>query len=364
MTLPLRKTRVPGGDELRPYLEEIDGNQWYSNYGPLVSRLEEKLEAQFGVPPGCVLTVSSATAGLQLCLRNPAYQNQEAGYCAIPGFAFPAVGCVAEASLSPPVICDVEEATWQLQPTSLPSELIPQLDAAMPVSCFGAPLNVSGWSAFAENSGVSVIFDAAWCFGSLIPAKQPSVVSLHASKVLGIGEGGFVLSTDTELIRELRERANFGLGKSRLVERSAGMNAKMSEFAAAVALAALDGWPEREAAAKKLASLYLSRFSDMRKIKILPGFDGSWASAAFAVRMPADCVTRVREALAARSIETRQWWSPQISMNPAFEGIRVADDTDISHTLAAEVLNLPFHEYVTEEHVDIIADTVIGVVHG
>lgn len=38
----------------------------------------------------------------------------------------------------------------------------------------------------------------------------PAVVSLHATKVLGVGEDGFVIGTDANLIQELQKRANFG----------------------------------------------------------------------------------------------------------------------------------------------------------
>jgi dTDP-4-amino-4,6-dideoxygalactose transaminase len=41
---------------------------------------------------------------------------------------------------------------------------------------------------------------------------RPAVVSLHATKVLGAGEDGFVIGTDANLIQELQKQANFGSG--------------------------------------------------------------------------------------------------------------------------------------------------------
>jgi len=72
--------------------------------------------------------------------------------------------------------------------------------------------------------------------------RVPVVVSLHATKALGIGEGGFVASTDHALIGAVARCCNFGFLGSRET-RVPAFNAKMSEVHAAVGLAALDGWP-------------------------------------------------------------------------------------------------------------------------
>jgi hypothetical protein len=62
-----------------------------------------------------------------------------------------------------------------------------------------------------------------------------------AAGVLGIGEGGFVLCRDPSLIQDIRTRANFGfLGHRESIVPA--LNAKMSEYHAAVGNAALDEW--------------------------------------------------------------------------------------------------------------------------
>ena len=62
---------------------------------------------------------------------------------------------------------------------------------------------------------------------------RPLSVSL-ATKVLGAGEGGFVISADTALIRDIRARSNFGFAGTREAVAPAA-NAKLSEYHAAVA---------------------------------------------------------------------------------------------------------------------------------
>lgn len=75
-------------------------------------------------------------------------------------------------------------------------------------------------------NGAAVVIDAAAGFDSLVPSALPSVVILHATKVLGRGEGGFVISTDPAMRRAVRTRANFVFDGSREAQAVA-FNARM-----------------------------------------------------------------------------------------------------------------------------------------
>ena len=65
------------------------------------------------------------------------------------------------------------------------------------------------------------------------PRGTPTLVSLHATKVLGAGEGGFVLCDNRDLVVDIRRRMNFGFRGSREAMVPA-FNAKLSEYHAAV----------------------------------------------------------------------------------------------------------------------------------
>ena len=68
------------------------------------------------------------------------------------------------------------------------------------------------------------------------------MLSLHATKVFGVGEGGLVLCRNAELIQRCGQVMNFGFLGSREAQ-VAGFNGKLSEYHAAIGLAALDPWP-------------------------------------------------------------------------------------------------------------------------
>lgn len=346
-----------------PYLNEIDKNQWYSNFGPLVGRFESALAELFNVPEGGVLTVSSATAGLQMALADPGENDRHSVFgsrvCAIPAFSFPAVATVPHTASHVARFVDVDADTWSLTPEVLGDN--PGCDAAMPVSYFGAPLDIPRWEEYSREAGIHVVVDAAWCFDSLRPAAIPSVVSLHATKVFGVGEGGVIVSTDVASIERLRMMANFGLNADRVCSVPHGVNAKMSEYSAAIGLAALEDWPERRRKLLALAANYLTALADIPGCRVMPGFDGKWASAAFAVRLPANKVQPVIAACADKRIEVRQWWTPVLPWHPVFSHIPAAGGLPVSNILAHEVLNLPFHEGMGPSDIDRIAAIISKV---
>ncbi len=359
--LPLRRAFLPVGEKLLPYLREIDKNQWYSNFGPLARRLEAALAQHFDVPEGGVLTVSSATVGLQLALSGA--ENRDAGShrrrCAVPAFSFPAAATVPRTAGYDAVFVDVDEASWALTPDKMEDDSA--FDAAMPVSYFGARIDAAAWQRFSDKTGTKVVIDAAWCFDSLRAVSLPSVVSLHATKVLGVGEGAVVVSTDVSVIEGMREKANFGLNEDRICATPDGVNAKMSEYAAAVGLASLDAWPKRRESLVSLAGNYIAALSEIPGCRLMPGFDGSWASAAFAVRLPAAKVPLVIAACAEQRIEVRQWWTPVLSQHPGFGDIERAGSLPVSQDLGKQTLNLPFHEGVTPSDIDRIAGVLSAV---
>ena len=140
------------------------------------------------------------------------------------------------------LIVDVDPASWALEPLAARKFLRHSpgpVSAVIPVSPFGDPIDFAAWRLFRDETGLAVVIDAAAMFDTIRAESVPAVISLHATKVLGVGEGGFVIGTDTSLIQELQKRANFGFRDSReATVRS--FNGKMSEYAAAVGLAALD----------------------------------------------------------------------------------------------------------------------------
>jgi dTDP-4-amino-4,6-dideoxygalactose transaminase len=306
--IPVMRPRLPSAPQLAPYLEKIDSARIYSNFGPLALTLEDRLAAHFDLPTGAVVTVANATLGLTLALM--AQRAAPGTLCAIPAWTF--VASVQAAALAGlvPYFVDVDPITGALDVGTLAgviSRAPGVVGAVMAVAPFGQPIDVSAWDHFRSDTGLPVVIDAAAGFDALRPGATPSVVSLHATKVLGAGEGGFVISTDTALIRNLRARSNFGFVGTREAVVAAA-NAKMSEYHAAVAHAALDEWDVVRGEWLTASRTYRRILHNAPRVELQPGFGESWLASSCVVRVADMDAERLELELLRKQVMTRRWW--------------------------------------------------------
>src|SRR6185369_6395553 len=64
INIPVLRPQLPSADAMLPYLRRIEGARIYSNWGPLVQELEQRLARHFALPEGSVATASCGTAAL------------------------------------------------------------------------------------------------------------------------------------------------------------------------------------------------------------------------------------------------------------------------------------------------------------
>jgi dTDP-4-amino-4,6-dideoxygalactose transaminase len=352
--VPVLQPRLPRAAEILPYLEAIDERRWYSNYGQIVTRLEEQLSLHLGMASPGVVTSANATAGLTAALL--ARQVPAGAFCIMPSWTFAATPHAARAAGLTPWFHDVDRRTWALNPVDVQETLrrIPgHVGAVMVVSPFGAPLDIAGWEAFENRTGVPVVVDAAAGFDAARASRIPVVVSLHATKVLGAGEGGFVATTDEALRDRLRACCNFGFHGSRTAMLPA-LNAKMSEYHAAVALAGLANWPAIRARHVRVSQWYRRSMAGLPGVHLQPGYGEGWAGSTTSVELPARSLAEMTARLLQAGIETRAWWGQGCHVQPAFAACP-RGPLPVTEDLGSRVLGLPHFPDIRESEVDAVA---------
>lgn len=354
--LAVARPRLPAAERVLPYLQRIDAARWYSNFGPLVTELEQRLAERF--PAGTeIVTVANATQALTLTLM--AMKLPAGGYVATPAWTFVATAHAIIAAGLRPWFVDVDPETWMLRPQAVrelldrhPGEIV----AAMPVCAFGDLGDLAGWKAFREDTGLPVVVDAAAAFDTLADCELPSVVSLHATKVLGLGEGGFLATRDPGLALKVRQLTTFGFSGSR-ESLAPATNAKLSEYAGAVGLAALDSWPADRLRFMRAAQLLRIGLIGLPQVRFQPGWGADWITSVCCVALPEGAADAVAEALAAQGVDTRRWWAHGCHTSPAFADCR-AESLPHTDRLAASVLGLPFSIDLSEIEVRQVADAL------
>ena len=360
--MPVLRPRLPSSTDILPYLQLIDERQWYSNRGPLVAELEERLHHHLGLERGGVVTLANGTVGLTAALL--ALGAPAGSFCLMPSWTFAATPHAARAAGMQPWFHDVDRRTWALDPGDLLDTIkgigVP-VGAVIVVSPFGAPLDVDAWESFRERTGIPVVVDAAAGFDTVQPSRIPSVVSLHATKILGAGEGGFLVTTDPKLRDRVQASCNFGF----LGARSAllpALNAKMSEYHAAVALASLASWPAQRARHIRIAEWYRRHIGTVDRVTLQPGYGDGWATGTTSVVLPPRSAQEVARCFLDLGIETRSWWGEGCHVQPAFSACP-RGSLPVTEDLGSRVLGLPHFDGMKEEDVARVARAASEVCH-
>jgi dTDP-4-amino-4,6-dideoxygalactose transaminase len=333
---------MPSAAELQPYLEQIDASSWYTNHGPLVQQVERELDQIITLPTHFV---SNGTVALQLALHAAGVTFDD--LVVVPAMTFRATGLAIRAVGAHPVLMDVDQHSWLMEPDAFLAGMRKNGDlddavAVVPVAAFGAPVDIAGWARVAEITGKTVVIDAA---GAL--TEQPVVdhelihfcYSMHATKFFGCGEGGAVASANETLMEKVRSLSAFGPG---------GINAKASEYHAAVMLASLCKIHEKRLSAIGNFDLYYSHMPSSIQKQAADIVD----RVVLPVMLPAPIKAHmVMNELAGKGIQSAQWYRPFLD-EPYVLDVRPRRDP-LPHTeeIRRRMIGLPFHHALT--HTDI-----------
>ena len=106
-------------DDVLRYYARSEEARWFSNGGPCVQELTDRIESMVGGGAHCVL-VNNCTAGLMVALRaalgSPAPERR---LVITPAYTFTATACAIEWAGFEPLLVDVDPVAWQLDPAQL-----------------------------------------------------------------------------------------------------------------------------------------------------------------------------------------------------------------------------------------------------
>ncbi|WP_424639218.1 DegT/DnrJ/EryC1/StrS family aminotransferase [Embleya sp. AB8] len=360
--LPLTRVRVPEREELARRLDTILTSGQLTD-GSTVRELEEAAAAQLGVPH--VVAVSNCTSGLMLVLQALGVS----GSVAMPGFTFSATAHAAHWAGATPVFAEVDPDSLTLDPGDA-AELLAESGASalMATHVYGTPCRVEELAKVAADADVPLVYDAAHALGSR-RAGTPiggfgvaEVFSLSPTKVVVAGEGGLIATRDEELARACRLGRGYGNpGDYDCV--FPGLNARMSELHAALALVSLRGLPERVRTRAALVEVFASAIRDVPGLRLpalAAGDVSTWKDltlivdpAAFGMDVPT-----LARALQAEGIDSRRYFHPPVHRQKAYAHL-AARPLPITDDVSARVLTLPLWSHMDAGTVRSVANAVV-----
>jgi perosamine synthetase len=233
-------------EEEQAVLRVIRSGRW--SQGEEVLALETEIAGVAGVSNA--VGVGSGLGALRLALL--ALGTAPGSRIGVPAYSCVALANAVLALGAVPVPLEVEPETWVLSKASVAAEIASGrgLHAALAVHTFGCPAPV----AEIETLGIPVIEDCSHGFGlePLGRLGRMAILSLHATKLLGAGEGGIVLTNDDSLADRVRSARDY----ADKVPASWRLNDRMTDLTAALARCQLARLPKTIVRRAELAARY------------------------------------------------------------------------------------------------------------
>lgn len=358
--LPLARPTMPETQPLLRRLETILESGQLTN-GRTVRELEDLVAERLRVPH--VIGVASCTSGLMLV-----YQALGcAGRVVLPSFTFAASAHAIVWAGGQPLFADVAGDRLTLDP----EEAAALADGAVALSAthvYGTPADVDRLAQVAARHGLPIVYDAAHALGSRYAGRPvggfgtAEVFSLSPTKVTIAGEGGLVATHDEALAEALRIGRDYG-NPGDYDCRFPGLNARLSELHAAVAVASLAGLDERIAVRNELARAFQSALAGLPGVRF-PQLGAGDLSTYKDLTLLVDGTTyglgagQLCRALAADGVDTRRYYAPPIHQQKAYAQTALERPLPVTESVAQQVLTVPLWSHMSSAQVLGIADLV------
>ncbi|HVV41641.1 MAG TPA: DegT/DnrJ/EryC1/StrS family aminotransferase [Nitrobacter sp.] len=336
--------------------------------GPEVTQLEAALAAFSGAK--YVVSCASGTDALLMVLMAKGVGPGDAVIC--PSFTFCATGEAVALTGASPVFVDVDEATFNMDVTSLKrgieaarkSGLAPK--AVIPVDLFGQSADHDAIATVAAAEGLFVLDDAAQGFGASYKGRRlgafglATATSFFPAKPLGCyGDGGAIFTDDAGLADALRSVRVHGQGTDKYDNVRLGLTGRLDTMQAAVLLEKLAIFEDEIVARNKVAERYARGLGNVVTVpRLASGCTSVWAQ--YTIRLPQGTDRDAfAAALKAEGIPTAIYYVKSMHQQTAYRHYPVAEGgLPVSEKLSQEVISLPMHAYLDEPMQDRVIKAV------
>ena len=365
---PVLVTRpyLPDLDAFKAGCEEIWGNRWLTNNGPVLRRFQGALAGYMGVPESGLSLFVNGTLALELGFYALGLSGAEV---VTTPFTFVATSHALKRIGATPVFADVDPETLCLSPDAAEKAITPRTKAIVPVHVYGHPCDVDGFAKLGEKYGVKIVYDAAHAFGAGLQSHgDMSMYSFHPTKLFHSCEGGLLVFRDESLRERLAELRNFAI-KGELSCVDVGTNAKMNELQALMGLECLKAMPGILASRAEIHAAYREAFAGRADVKFLDprSFPSSGAAGfspnyAYCPVLFKDLETRERvyaELKEKCNVFTRRYFYPLLTDFAPYADAK--GSCPVAEDAARRVLTLPTYYGLSADDARAIAEDVLEV---
>ncbi len=263
-----------------------------------------------------------------------------------------------------PVLVDVSERDWNIDPEAVEAALTDRTRFLMPVHLYGQMADMRTLREIAARAGIGIIEDACQAHGAERDGLRAGASGLAAgfsfypAKNLGaMGDAGALVTTDAELAaisRALREH-----GQTRKYHHALeGFTARLDTIQAIVLLhklRQLDRWTAERRAAADGYSEALDGVGDLVLPAVAEGSEPVWHLYVVCTQEP----ERMAEFLDERGVKTGRHYPEPAHLSPAYTGLGYGRGSfPVTEQLAGGLLSLPIFPGISESQIAGVVDAV------
>lgn len=345
--MPLVRPRFADSARVAARLQSVLESGELTN-GRNVRDLEERLQDRLRV--NHVVAVSSCTAGLMLVYQSLGVR----GRVVMPSHTFSASAHAVVWAGGEPRFADVEPSRATLDPNSAREHI----DGACAVSAthiYGHPAEVEALESLARMHSLPLVFDSAHALGSLRGGRPvggfgtAEVFSMSPTKVTTAGEGGLVATDHDDVAEHVRLGRNYG-NPGDYNCGFPGLNARMSELHAVLALESLAGLDDRLPRRQQAVDIFSAAAAGSPGLRVLRPADGDTST--FKDLTVEVCDTRVdvewvQAALKAEGVDSRRYFWPPIHRQDAYASSGHLG-LPVTESLARRLLTVPLDQTASD----------------
>lgn len=348
------KTFLPPQEEYNKQIKRAWDNAWLTNRGELTLELEQKLKQHLGISN--IIMTNNGTLPIQIALKLLA----KGGEVITTPFSYVATSAAIIWENCKPVFVDIDPEHLTIDESKIEDSITSKTTSILATHVFGNPCNVEVIESIAKKHNLSVIYDAAHCFGvnykdqSIFNYGDVSTCSFHATKIFHTAEGGAMFCNDEKLYHKLFYSHNFG-HNGPLEFHGLGINAKISELQSAMGLSIFPYIETIFSERKKVVDFYNAHlnFSLLSKIKIRENTE--WNYSYYPVIFDSqNTLLKVLEALEKEKIIPRRYFYPSLNTIPYVNGGTMPISESISERIVCLPLYVGLNEIELEKIVTII----------
>ncbi len=260
-----------------------------------------------------------------------------------------------------PVFVDIDEKTYNIDPSLIQAAITPKTKAIMPVSLFGQIADMKRINQIAAKHGLTVIEDAAQSFG----AKQEGARSCSLSKLattsffpakpLGCyGDGGAIFTSDDELAQKIKILLNHG-SKERYFHSAIGINGRLDAIQAGVLNVKLKYFDDEIARRQEVAARYEQNLKNVVTPFIESGNTSVWAQYCIRVKDRA----RMLEICAQKGVPTGVYYPLPLHLQEVFKDLGYKKgDFAVSERVSEDIMALPMSAFLSEQEQDYVIEVI------